>query len=78
MKTSLKTIESFFDLVKSKNPELSNTFFVNSDIRCGKRIAITEKCKYSTCVNTLTDYMTYTEMYTFLQGIMFKYNQTKK
>jgi len=76
MKTSFKTIETFFDLVKSKNPELANTFFTHSDSRCGKRIAITEKCKDSG-INILTDYMTYTEMFTFLQGIMFKYNQNK-
>jgi hypothetical protein len=75
MTTSLKTIDSFFVLVKTKNTKLANTFFVHSDIRCGKRIAIAEQYKDSTGINLLTDYMTYSNMYTFLQGIMFKYNQ---
>ena len=67
---TLQDLENSLNSLTKECNELNGVELEKSDIRCGKRVALCRKTEHS--LQTLTDFMTYSEMNQFLRGYSFK------
>lgn len=64
-------LQTILESMQGSYHELKGLKFVNSDARLGKRLALAQEGESGT-LNVKTDYLTYDEMYRFLQGYAMK------
>jgi len=73
-KLNFKDVQTYFEYIKTTNSELNGLFLDHSDSGYGNRCAIAENLENG-AINTLTSYLLYDSMYSYLQGYDAKRSQ---